>query len=180
MKIIETPIKDLMVIEPRIFEDDRGYFFESFNSKTFNSFFEGISFVQDNFSMSTKGVLRGMHYQRNNPQGKLVQVTFGSVFDVAVDLRENSKTYGGWYGLELNDINKKQFWVPEGFAHGFQVLSDKAHFQYKCTNFYYPEDDNSLLWSDEDLDIKWKNLDKIISQKDKDGKKLIETLPIAI
>tara|TARA_A100001011_G_scaffold399288_1_gene507245 strand:- start:1219 stop:1761 length:543 start_codon:yes stop_codon:yes gene_type:complete len=180
MKIEKTSIKDLYIIEPEIFFDSRGYFFESFNSKSYNEILDGVNFVQDNFSKSTKGVLRGLHFQRNNPQGKLVQVTKGLVFDVAIDLRFNSKTFGQWHGVELSEENKKQFWIPEGFAHGFQVLSNEAHFQYKCTNFYDPHDDNTLLWSDPSLDIKWKNQKKILSDKDKNGCLLNSIAPIKI
>jgi dTDP-4-dehydrorhamnose 3,5-epimerase len=180
MKVRETPILDLFVIEPILFEDKRGFFYESFNKKKFNKHFKNITFVQDNFSKSKKGVLRGLHYQRNRPQGKLVMVTFGRVFDVAVDLRYSSKTFGKWYGIELSDENKKQFWIPKGFAHGFQVLTDEVHFQYKCTDFYDPSDDHSLLWSDNTLNINWREIDKIVSEKDKNGSLLKDTQPIKI
>ena len=180
MNLFKTSISDLYVLQPNVFEDERGYFYESFNKKIFENFFKNITFVQDNFSKSKKGVLRGLHYQRDNPQGKLVQVTFGKLFDIAVDLRHNSETFGKWYGIELSQENKKQFWIPKGFAHGFQVLSEEAHFQYKCTDYYNSEDDYSLLWSDKSLNIEWKNLDKIVSKKDERGIQLKDTKPIII
>ena len=178
MEIKKTSIEGLFIINPEVFSDKRGYFYESFNLRKFNHHFPGINFVQDNFSKSTEGVLRGMHYQKRNPQGKLVQVTLGSVFDVVVDLREGSSSFGGWYGVELSDENKKQFWIPPGFAHGFQVLTKEVHFQYKCTEFYYPKDEHSLLWSDTSVGIEWHDMDKIISKKDQRGKALKETEPL--
>ena len=167
---IKTNIKDLYIIEPKVFGDDRGYFMESYNK---NDFFEAgltMNFVQDNESKSKKGVLRGLHFQTKNTQGKLVRVTKGEVFDVAVDLRKNSPTFGMWEGIVLSDQNKKQFYVPEGFAHGFLVLSDEAVFNYKCTNFYSPEYDCGLLWNDKEVNIDWplEGIEEILlSDKDK-------------
>lgn len=167
---IKTKIKDLYIIEPKVFGDDRGYFMESYNK---NDFFEAglnMNFVQDNESKSKKGVLRGLHFQTKNTQGKLVRVTKGEVFDVAVDLRKDSPTFGMWDGVILSEENKKQFYVPEGFAHGFLVLSDEAVFNYKCTDFYSPEYDCGLLWNDKDININWplEGIEQILlSGKDK-------------
>ena len=174
---IETKIKDLYIIEPRVFGDDRGYFMESYNRNDFVAAGLDMTFVQDNESKSKKGVLRGLHFQTKHTQGKLVRVTQGEVYDVAVDLRKNSKTYGMWEGVILSAENKRQFYVPEGFAHGFLVLSDEAVFNYKCTDFYAPEYDGGLLWNDSDIGIKWP-LDKIeeilLSEKDKNQPRLKE------
>lgn len=176
-KFIETKIKDLYIIEPSVFGDDRGYFMESYNKEAFDEAGLTMNFVQDNESKSRKGVLRGMHFQTKNTQGKLVRVTSGSVYDVAVDLRKGSPTYGEWEGVLLTDENKKQFYVPEGFAHGFLVVSDKAVFNYKCTNFYSPEYDSGVLWDDPDIGIVWP-LDGIneilLSEKDKKQKSFKE------
>ena len=172
---IETKIKDLYIIEPKVFGDNRGYFMESYNK---NDFFEaGLTqeFVQDNESKSKKGVLRGLHFQTKHTQGKLVRVTEGEVFDVAVDLRKDSATYGQWEGVTLTSENKKQFYVPEGFAHGFLVLSDIAVFNYKCTDYYAPEFDGGVLWNDEDIAVEWplEGIKEILlSEKDKVQKKL--------
>ena len=151
-----TAIPDLLILEPKVFGDDRGFFFESFNANVFEQA-TGLKrdFVQDNHSKSAKNVLRGLHYQIQNPQGKLVRVVQGEVFDVAVDLRKSSKTFGQWVGVHLSAENKKQFWVPEGFAHGFVVLSETAEFLYKTTDYYAPEYERSLLWSDPTLGIQW-------------------------
>lgn len=172
---IKTKIKDLYIIEPKVFGDNRGYFMEIYNK---NDFFEAgleMEFVQDNESKSRKGVLRGLHFQTKNTQGKLVRVTKGKVFDVAVDLRKDSPTFGMWEGIILSEENKRQFYVPEGFAHGFLVLSDEAIFNYKCTNFYSPDYDCGLLWNDKDIDIEWP-LDGIeeilLSEKDKSQRTL--------
>lgn len=153
--ITQCPIEGLVIIEPKVHGDERGYFMESYNQKDFAEHGLDMNFVQDNQSMSVKGVLRGLHFQKEYPQGKLVRVIRGTVFDVAVDLRENSKTYGEWYGIELSSENKKQFYVPEGFAHGFLVLSDEAEFCYKCTDFYHPGDEGGIAWNDPDIDIEW-------------------------
>lgn len=177
-KFIETEIDDLFVIEPTVFGDHRGYFMETYNSQEFMDAGLKMNFVQDNQSSSGKGVLRGLHFQHQYPQGKLVRVVKGEVFDVAVDLRKNSKTFGKWYGVILSEENKKQFYVPEGFAHGFLVLSETAEFSYKCTDFYHPEDEGGLLWNDPDIGIEWP-LDRvenvILSEKDQKWKRLNET-----
>ena len=152
---IETKIKDLYIIEPKVFGDARGYFMESYNENSFREAGLTMKFVQDNESRSKKGVLRGLHFQTKHTQGKLVRVTEGEVFDVAVDLRKGSPTYGQWEGIVLTAENKKQFYVPEGFAHGFLVLSDYATFNYKCTDFYAPEYDSGLIWNDSDVNINW-------------------------
>ena len=172
---IETKIKDVYIIEPKVFDDPRGYFMESYNKKDFFEAGLTIEFVQDNESKSKRGVLRGLHFQTKHSQGKLVRVTKGKVFDVAVDLRKDSPTFGKWEGLILTDENKKQFYVPEGFAHGFLVLSDVAVFSYKCTDYYTPEYDSGILWNDEDIAIEWplQGIEEILlSDKDKTQKKL--------
>ncbi len=148
-------IEGLCVIEPTVHGDSRGYFMETYNQKDMVEAGLAMKFVQDNQSCSVKGVLRGLHFQKEFPQGKLVRVVKGSVFDVAVDLRKNSKTYGKWYGVELTEENKKQFYIPEGFAHGFLVLSDIAEFCYKCTDFYHPGDEGGLAWNDPEICIEW-------------------------
>lgn len=155
IKVTRCEIEGLCVIEPTVFGDERGYFMETYNQNDFRE--EGLDmvFVQDNQSMSTKGVLRGLHFQKQYPQGKLVRAVRGSVFDVAVDLRSDSKTYGKWFGVELSAENKKQFYIPEGFAHGFIVLSDEAEFAYKCTDFYHPGDEGGLAWNDPEIGINW-------------------------
>jgi dTDP-4-dehydrorhamnose 3,5-epimerase len=174
---IETKIKDLYIIEPQVFGDHRGYFMESYNK---NDFFEAgltMEFVQDNESKSKKGVLRGLHFQTKHTQGKLVRVTEGAVYDVAVDLRKGSPTYGQWEGVTLTVENKRQFYVPEGFAHGFLVLSDTAVFNYKCTDYYSPEFDGGLLWNDEDVAVQWplEGIEEVLlSEKDKNQKTLKE------
>ncbi|EAR60784.1 dTDP-4-dehydrorhamnose 3,5-epimerase [Neptuniibacter caesariensis] len=170
MKVIDTPIADLKIIEPRVFGDERGFFLETFQEKRYATE-AGISlpFVQDNHSRSSKGVLRGLHFQRTKPQGKLVRVVSGSVFDVAVDLRAGSNTYGNWFGVELSAENKKQFWVPPGFAHGFIVLSDRADFEYKCTDYYDPSDEACLKWNDPEVGVVWPDLEPLLSEKDKQG-----------
>ena len=176
-KFIETKIKDLYIIEPKVFGDNRGYFMETYHKKDFDEAGLTMTFVQDNESKSSKGVLRGMHFQTKHTQGKLVRVTKGSVYDVAVDLRKGSPTYGQWEGVLLTDENKKQFYVPEGFAHGFLVLSDEAVFNYKCTDFYAPEYDGGLLWNDPDVAIEWplEGIEEILlSEKDKKQKRLKE------
>ena len=174
-KFIETKIKDLYIIEPKVFGDNRGYFMETYSKKDFYEAGLTMTFVQDNESKSSKGVLRGMHFQTKHTQGKLVRVTNGSVYDVAVDLRRGSPTYGQWEGVLLTDKNKKQFYVPEGFAHGFLVLSDDAVFNYKCTDFYSPEHDGGLLWNDPDIGIEWplEGIEKVLlSEKDRNQKRL--------
>lgn len=156
MNVVKTNIPDVLIFEPKVFGDDRGFFMESFNQKIFDEAVgRKITFVQDNHSRSAKGVLRGLHYQIQNAQGKLVRVTNGEVFDVAVDMRRSSPTFGKWAGALLSSENKRQLWVPEGFAHGFVVLSDTADFLYKTTDFYAPEYDRSLIWNDKTVGIDW-------------------------
>ena len=174
---IKTKIDNLYIIEPKVFEDDRGYFLESYNKRDFFEAGLNMVFVQDNESKSKKGVLRGMHFQTKFTQGKLVRVTQGEVYDVAVDLRKDSKTYGQWEGVYLSSENKKQFYIPEGFAHGFLVLSEEAVFNYKCTNLYAPEYDGGLLWNDPQVNIHWpldRIEDIILSPKDKNHPRLKE------
>ena len=171
MDIIKTKIPDVLILEPKVFGDDRGFFFESFNEHALLDR-AGIKtrFVQDNHSKSTKNVLRGLHYQIKQPQGKLVRVVVGEVFDVAVDLRRESPNFGEWVGIHLSAENKRQFWVPPGFAHGFLVLSAAAEFLYKTTDYYAPEHERSLLWNDRDLGIDWPlEGDPILSVKDQSG-----------
>lgn len=158
IKVTTCPIEGLYIIEPTVHGDNRGYFMETYNQKDMEEAELNMQFVQDNQSCSTKGVLRGLHFQKEFPQGKLVRVIKGTVFDVAVDLRSNSKTYGKWYGVELSEENKKQFYISEGFAHGFLVLSDIAEFCYKCTDFYHPGDEGGLAWNDPSIGIEWPQL----------------------
>lgn len=158
IKVTNTPIEGLYIIEPTVHGDERGYFVETYNQNDFKEVGLDMVFVQDNQSMSTKGVLRGLHFQKQFPQGKLVRVIKGTVFDVAVDLRGKSKTYGKWFGVELSAENKKQFYISEGFAHGFLVLSDEAEFCYKVTDFYHPGDEGGLAWNDPEIGIEWPQL----------------------
>lgn len=155
MKLIETAISDVKILEPKVFGDERGFFLESWNANTFAALGLDLQFVQDNHSRSRQGILRGLHYQLQNPQGKLVRVTQGAVFDVAVDIRRSSPTFGQWVGVELSASNHRMLWIPAGFAHGFYVLSESADFQYKCTDFYNPAAEKSILWNDSDLNISW-------------------------
>jgi len=177
-KFVKTSIEGVYIIKPTVFGDERGYFMETYHANEFKEAGLDMAFVQDNHSKSRKGVLRGLHFQYTEPQGKLVRVIKGEVFDVAVDLRRDSPTYGKWEGVILSEENKKQFYVPEGFAHGFLVLSDEAEFIYKCTNFYNPDDEGGILWNDPDIGIKWPvdHIDEVIlSEKDKQLKTLKET-----
>ena len=179
-KITVTPcdIEGLYVIEPTVFKDERGYFVETYNQNDMKEAGLDMVFVQDNQSMSTRGVLRGLHFQKQFPQGKLVRVVRGKVFDVAVDLRSDSKTYGKWFGVESSAENMKQFYIPEGFAHGFLVLSDEAEFCYKCTDFYHPGDEGGLAWNDSEIGVEWpleEGVDLIISEKDQKWKGLKDT-----
>ena len=172
MNVISTSIPDVKLIEPKVFGDARGFFFESFNQKAFNEATgTNHQFVQDNHSRSAKGVLRGLHYQIQQPQGKLVRVVRGAVFDVAVDIRKSSPTFGRWVGAELSEDNQHQLWVPPGFAHGFLVLSDMADFLYKTTDYYAPQYERSILWNDSDLNIDWPIGEPILSNKDRQGLK---------
>ncbi len=172
MKIIQTEIPDVLVIEPRVFEDERGFFHESYNERVFQEKTNVVErFVQDNHSRSAKNVLRGLHYQIKQPQGKLVRVVAGEIFDVAVDLRSSSKYFGQWIGVHLSAKNKQQLWIPGGFAHGFLVVSENAEVLYKTTDYYAPEHERSLLWSDPDLAIAWPlEVEPIVSAKDRAGK----------
>jgi len=172
MKVTKTAIPDVLMIEPTVYGDDRGFFFESFNQAKFDDAVgQKVNFVQDNHSKSVKNVLRGLHYQIKQPQGKLVRVVQGEVFDVAVDLRKSSPTFGQWVGEILSGDNKKQLWVPEGFAHGFLVLSETAEFLYKTTDYYSPEFERSLAWNDKVLNIMWPlNLEPSLSLKDQQAK----------
>lgn len=158
IKVTKCPIEGLYIIEPAVHGDARGYFMETYNQRDMEEAGLTMNFVQDNQSCSTKGVLRGLHFQKEFPQGKLVRTVKGRVFDVAVDLRSDSKTYGQWYGVELSEENKKQFYISEGFAHGFLVLSDIAEFCYKCTDFYHPGDEGGLAWNDPAIGIQWPEL----------------------
>ena len=155
IKVTKCPIEGLYIIEPAVYGDSRGYFMETYSQRDMAAHGLDMVFVQDNQSMSSKGVLRGLHYQKEHPQGKLVRVIKGVVFDVAVDLRAGSETYGKWYGVELSEENKKQFYIAPGFAHGFLVLSDTAEFCYKCTDFYHPGDEGGLAWNDPTIGIQW-------------------------
>ncbi|MBU2510556.1 dTDP-4-dehydrorhamnose 3,5-epimerase [bacterium] len=168
MKIEETIIPGVLIVKPNVFEDDRGFFLESYNRREF--LHAGITdeFVQDNHSKSTKGVLRGLHYQKNFPQGKLIRAIQGEVLDVVVDIRKGSPTFGKWISIIISSDNKKQVWVPKGFAHGFSVLSDVAEFCYKVTDYYHPEDEKGILWNDPQLAIDWKVENPVLSQKDQD------------
>ncbi|MBJ7221604.1 MULTISPECIES: dTDP-4-dehydrorhamnose 3,5-epimerase [unclassified Brenneria] len=177
MKIIDTKIPAVKIIEPTVFGDDRGFFYESFNQKNFEEAIGySINFVQDNHSKSSKGVLRGLHYQlAPHAQDKLVRCVVGEVFDVAVDIRKSSPTFGQWVGVHLSAENKRQFWIPAGFAHGFLTLSETAEFLYKTTNYYAPISDRGVLWNDESIGIEWPlDIQPLLSEKDKNAKRLSE------
>jgi len=166
----KTEIEDVYIIEPKVFGDSRGYFMETYNAEIFKANGLNYDFVQDNQSKSRKGVLRGLHFQKTHPQAKLVRVLNGEVFDVAVDLRKNSPTYGKWVGVKLSGENKKQLMIPRGFAHGFLVLSDEAEFAYKCDDFYHPEDEGGIMYNDPDVNIEWPAIDCDYLFSDKDQK----------
>ncbi|MEC8082296.1 MAG: dTDP-4-dehydrorhamnose 3,5-epimerase [Pseudomonadota bacterium] len=171
MNVIKTNIPDVVIIEPKVFGDERGFFLETFQAERYREL-AGIElpFVQDNHSRSSKGVLRGLHFQKSKPQGKLVRVVRGEVFDVAVDIRKDSPTYGQWAGVLLSEDNKRQFWVPPGLAHGFVVLSDVADFEYKCTDYYDPSDEGCLIWNDPSVGIEWpQGIEPKLSAKDELG-----------
>ncbi|WP_071809261.1 dTDP-4-dehydrorhamnose 3,5-epimerase [Franconibacter pulveris] len=176
MNVIETTLPDVLILEPKVFSDERGFFFESFNHKKFeDAIGYKTEFVQDNHSKSAKGVLRGLHYQMENPQGKLLRVIKGAVYDVAVDLRRASPTFKHWFGIELSADNKKQLWIPEGFAHGFYVLEEGTEFVYKCTSYYHPASEKTLLWNDPEINVAWPLHDMeqpILSAKDMKGQLL--------
>ncbi|KAA8729500.1 dTDP-4-dehydrorhamnose 3,5-epimerase [Ewingella americana] len=168
MKVIQSRLQGVLTIEPKVFGDERGFFYESFHAQRYKDIGIEQDFVQDNRSRSSKGVLRGLHFQKTKPQGKLVSVTEGAVFDVAVDLRKDSPTFGLFESIVLTGENKLQFYVPPGFAHGFCVLSDTADFQYKCTDFYDPTDEGGLIWSDQEINIPWPVENPNLSSKDKE------------
>lgn len=173
MKVIETAIPDVKIIEPAVFGDERGFFMETWQQKKFEELVAPRTFVQDNHSKSAKGILRGLHYQTENTQGKLVRVVAGEVFDVAVDMRRSSPTFGQWVGVLLSADNKRQLWVPEGFAHGFYVTSDAAEFVYKCTDYYNPANEHTLQWNDPSVGIEWPiapDSEPLLSAKDRTGK----------
>ncbi|OIO66267.1 MAG: dTDP-4-dehydrorhamnose 3,5-epimerase [Zetaproteobacteria bacterium CG_4_9_14_3_um_filter_49_83] len=170
MNIIETKLPGVLIVEPKVFGDARGFFLETFHKQRYQEAGipgEGLEFVQDNHSRSSKGVLRGLHFQLENPQGKLVSAGTGVVFDVAADVNPDSSTYGQWVGVELSEENHRQLWIPPGYAHGFCVLSDVADFQYKCTALYHPASDSGVLWNDPDLDIQWPIEAPLLSDKDR-------------
>lgn len=172
----KTRIKDVYIIEPKVFGDNRGYFMETYAQRDFEEAGLKYNFVQDNQSSSRKGVLRGLHFQKKHPQTKLVRVLSGEVFDVAVDLRDGSETYGEWVGVMLSAENKRQFLIPRGFAHGFVVVSDYAEFAYKCDDYYHPEDEGGLIWNDSSISIEWPDVGEIIlSEKDKKNPTLAES-----
>ena len=178
MNVVKTKLHDCVIIEPKVFGDERGFFLETFQAERYAEL-AGIAlpFVQDNHSRSSKAVLRGLHYQKKKPQGKLVRVVRGEVYDVAVDIRQGSSTFGQWEGVILSEENKKQFWVPAGFAHGFVVLSETADFEYKCTDYYDPADEGSILWNDPDLSIPWPTDVPTLSEKDANAEKLVDLKP---
>ncbi len=175
MKPLPTAIPEVLLIEPKVFGDERGFFFESYNRRTLAELGVNADFVQDNHSRSTKGVLRGLHYQRHHPQGKLVRVISGEVFDVAVDLRRSSPSYGQWVSSTLSAENKRMMWIPPGFAHGFLTLSESAEFLYKTTDYWHPDDERCLIWNDPDLAIAWPLAgEPQLAAKDRAGLKLTE------
>ncbi len=176
MKKIETKIKDCFILEPDIFGDDRGFFLETYQKRRYKDLGINYEFVQDNYSRSSKGILRGLHFQKKKPQGKLVTVSLGEVYDVAVDLREKSNTFGQWASAILSEDNKRQFWIPPGFAHGFLVISDSADFHYKCTDYYDKTDEGSISWDDPTLAIDWPINDPVLSIKDSNAPSFEEFL----
>lgn len=180
MKVIETELPGVLIIEPRVFGDERGFFLETFQVERYREVGIALPFVQDNHSRSRRGVLRGLHFQRTRPQGKLVSVCRGAVYDVAVDIDPSSSTCGRFVGVELSDENHRQLWVPPGYAHGFCVLSEIADFQYKCTDFYCPEDEGGLLWSDPDVNIPWPVEVPQLSAKDRGNPSLRQLLSRAL
>jgi len=175
VNIIQTGLQDCVIIEPKVFGDERGFFLETFHTSRYADLARiSLPFVQDNYSRSLKGVLRGLHFQKTKPQGKLISVVRGEVYDVAVDIRKGSSAFGQWVGVILSEENKKQLWVPPGFAHGFVVLSEIADFEYKCTDYYDPSDEGSILWNDPDLAIVWPVENPILSDKDLNANKLAD------
>lgn len=180
MKVVKTDISEVLIFEPKVFGDERGFFFESFSQKFFEEAVgRKIEFVQDNHSKSCKGVLRGLHYQLDPyAQGKLVRCVAGEVFDVAVDIRKSSPTFGKWVGVNLSAENKKQLWIPEGFAHGFLVLSESAEFVYKTTNYYAPQHEAGIIWNDETINIEWPSIEVILSEKDKQNPQFYKSIGV--
>lgn len=176
MKVIETAIPEVLIIEPEVYTDDRGFFLETFNARDFKQATKlNVDFVQDNHTRSQKGVLRGLHYQIEQPQGKLVRALHGKVFDVSVDIRKSSSTFGTWVGVEISDENKRQVWIPQGFAHGFFVLSESADFLYKTTDYYAPEHERCIYWNDPTIGIEWPFQNKPrLSDKDRGGLSLLQ------
>lgn len=174
MEVKDTAVQGAKIIQPKVFGDERGFFLETFQAERYAAAGIDLPFVQDNHSRSSKGVLRGLHFQKTKPQGKLVRVVRGEVFDVAVDIRPNSPTFGRWEGVILSEENKTQFWVPPGLAHGFVVLSDTADFEYKCTDYYDPSDEGCLIWDDPYLAIDWPISDPLLSEKDRQAKTFSE------
>lgn len=179
MKITPTELPDVLLLEPQVFGDHRGFFMETFRQSLFDELLPGIRFVQDNHSLSSQGILRGLHYQLNQPQGKLVRVIQGEIYDVAVDLRRSSATFGRSVGVVLSAENKRQLWVPPGFAHGFYVISETAEMVYKCSDYYAPDDEHSLLWNDPALAIEWPLMagEPVLSDKDRNGR-LLKDVPV--
>ena len=178
MKVIETALPGVLIIEPKVFGDHRGFFLETFQVDRYREAGITLPFVQDNHSRSQRGVLRGLHFQKTRPQGKLVSVSRGAVYDVAVDIDPASATYGRFVGVELNDDNHRQMWIPPGYAHGFCVLSEVADFQYKCTDFYFPADESGLLWNDPDVGIPWPITEPQLSAKDANNPRLRDLKPM--
>lgn len=177
MQVIDTKIDGVKVIQPTVFSDTRGFFMETFEKRRFQDMLDiDLDFVQDNYSRSSRGVLRGLHYQDIKPQGKLVRVVRGEVYDVAVDIRPDSPTFGKWEGIVLSEENKTQLWIPPGLAHGFVVLSESADFEYKCTDYYSPEHERCLMWNDPDVGVVWLVSHPVLSEKDKNGKFLRELI----
>jgi len=179
MIVEETSLPGVLLIKPKVYGDARGFFMETFNERRYSELgIPGLGrrFVQDNYSRSARGVLRGLHFQRKHPQGKLVEVIKGAVFDMAVDIRQGSSSFGQWVGVELSEDNHHQLWVPPGFAHGFCVLTDIADFQYKCTEFYRPEDEGGIIWSDPDIGIDWPIENPLLSEKDQANPRLSEAV----
>lgn len=175
MEVLETPLEGVLLITPRVFQDSRGFFLETFSTERYHSLGVSGPFVQDNWSRSTHGVLRGLHYQVHSPQGKLIQVTRGAVFDVAVDLRRASPAFGRWYGVTLSDEARNQLWIPPGFAHGFLVLSDVADVVYKCTAYYSAASERTVIWNDPSIGIQWPlEREPVLSDKDRQGRQLVE------
>ena len=178
--VTQTPLPGVVIVEPRVFEDDRGFFLESFNASDFANAGLPTNFVQDNHSCSTRGVLRGLHYQHPSWQGKLVRALVGEIFDVAVDIRRDSRHFGEWFGVTLSASNRKQLYVPAGFAHGFCVVSEISEMAYKCTSLYMPEDDAGVLWNDPDIGIEWPIYDPILSGKDAVAPRLFELPDLSV